>query len=238
MKYLKSLKEELSPDTYLRAAEKLKKIGQNKRHDELLNWSKKIKLDEIIKKVSKFGEFRFILNNTSDQSFEGDFYLSIYFDLENQILSIEDMIDDKYISLKFEIALIPKYSDLNEIQNIMPNIDNCISDIGYIVGSINVDFELIDNNIKFKSMDINDDDYNFYGTLEIGDRRTAGKLKRLLYKALSNKEYYPSFDDNYKSLYDKVNKQLGSYLTTDYNFTPEKLAEFINSISANSLFIK
>ncbi len=246
MKYLKKFNEELNASTYRSAAFKLKKLGEKTgnpnhldRHKELLDWSEKAFDKELLKRweenkkrFSKFGEFKLkITNKETKKSFIGKFYLDISLSKDSFGEDLEDIRHSGEGYIWIPIGLIPIDEETKDhYDSLVPG-----AECTYVGGlSITINFTL-DSKIEFTKYDIENYD-DSYGIINISDRASAGKFKRLLVSIFSDPNLnYPAW--GYDSFYDMMNIGFGSELgPSDYGFQPEQISDFISTISANEMY--
>jgi hypothetical protein len=242
MKYLKSFNERLNPATYSRAAKKLRDKGHAGRADQLVSWGDKIRKDKYIEdwkknieEYSPFGTFKMVIKN-KDKSVEGDFYMQIVFDID----CFEDVYhnrDNNKIFFSFLTNIIPSTDELlkkcKEVSN-----DFFGSYTSYTSYSVFINSELNDSGIiRFTGFEI---DFDGHPTeIFFSDRASAGRFKSLLKRILTRPELnYPSgytTDPNFYSNMQNV-VSIKSGLSSDYGFSLEGLADYINTISVNDMY--
>lgn len=106
MKHLKKF-EELSPDVYLSAADKLIDMGHKKRPDDLKNWG-------LISSVKSIGQYEIVIK-ISGKTIVGDFYIFLEIDkdeLKNQMDNWKFSEYGESICIPFEFGLIPVSDEL------------------------------------------------------------------------------------------------------------------------------
>lgn len=125
MRYLKRYNEELLPSTYTSAATKLKQKGHRRRATEIENWKKeveerekKIKLDQRLNELKKFGSFKlkFAKSKWNPQTksssyevfIEGNFYIEPTFPYDwFQDMMADYENGDHSLSLPIELGVSP-----------------------------------------------------------------------------------------------------------------------------------
>ena len=141
MRYLKKYNEELSPATYLSAANKLVNLGHKRRPEELKKWAEEIRKKNIISEAKKLGHFKFKVRDKIANYYP-------YFDLNKDKLRKQFISYKEYgysFWLPLEMGLIPveeedleiikEYSEYHSydivywVQRIYLNISIPISDI-------------------------------------------------------------------------------------------------------------
>lgn len=250
MKYLKKFNEELKSTTYKSAADKLKykhpvrashlsdfsAIRLKEEEDEKEKIAKEREYkewEENIKKYSPFGTFRFNINTNSGPVFEADFYL-----LVSHWYDDEEISQDSEFWLNLDFQLIPKDIETYE------RVKSCGRwdwQDGYTFhiwrGWVNIKTREYDCEVSSFSTDTAD---NFSGRIEISDRKTALKFKRLMVSIFTTKDY-PDFvgeqNKPYPSLYNKFEATLAeSGISSDFGLEMNHIADCINKISVNSLY--
>jgi len=129
MKYLKRYNEELEPNTYKKAGERLKRMGHAKRGNKLISWGEDVKEREEDRKAkkrreeaSKLGTYKMkiiqrkvtqkisgvpIYNSSEDIRLEGNFFIHFYID-ENNFKESYDMWENgEPFSIPFDFGIIP-----------------------------------------------------------------------------------------------------------------------------------
>lgn len=231
MKYLKSIFEELNPNTYISAAKKLRKINHKQRADELTNWAEISKWKQNIEAFSKFGEIEVLVEGKL-----GRFYVFLTLDilsLEDSLLDVEDT-GSGY--LWFPIGLIPKDNESLEIckQNM---IDSDFYNGFFWSFSLSIDFDLKEE-IKYTDIQFSAYDNSLTGDVKVANRKSANTLKKIIVNAIGNPNYnYPSDYSEYNNMYELLDYKLGASLRfVDYGFTPEDLANYIKKSSVNIFY--
>jgi len=260
MKYLKKFNEELKSTTYKSAADKLS-YRHSARSKALSTFSdvrlkeeqeeeKRIALEnerikkekeykewqDEIERYSPFGLFTFRISPDGGTTFEEDFYLMVthWYD-EGHYGEIEQ---NNQAWLNFDFHLVPK--DIETYNKVRTCADWDWQD-GFRFhiwrGYVNIKTKEYDCEVTYFSTDTAD---NFYGQIEIADRKTALKFKRLMVGIFSNKnypDYVSSYHETYPSLYNAVEATLAeSGISSDFGLEMSHIADVINKISVNSLY--
>lgn len=115
MKHIKTY-EELKPETYLSAADKLSKMGHVKRPEVLKSWGEDIKRKNLIKSINSIGQFEIEIGvgnydsiSYNDTKKTGRFYIYLYLDKEDLNTQISDWkeYDTGSCWLPLDLALVP-----------------------------------------------------------------------------------------------------------------------------------
>jgi len=259
MKYLKKFNEELKSTTYKSAADKLR-YKHSARAKALDNFSnirlkeeeeeaarialerEKIRKEkeykewqEEIKRYSPFGLFTFRIKPDNKDAFEEDFYLMVthYYDKGH-----DEVQQNSETWINFDFHLVPK--DIETYEKVL----NCAEwdwQDGYRFhiwrGWVNIKTREYDCEVNSFTTDTAD---NFAGRIEIADRKTALKFKRLLYSIFTSKEYpdhVSDYHETHPSLYNSVESELAeSGISSDFGLEMSNIADCINKISVNSLY--
>jgi|SaaInlV_165m_DNA_2_1040747.scaffolds.fasta_scaffold33734_2 hypothetical protein len=246
MKYLKRFNEELKPQTYRRAAHKLDKMGHTGRAKELKDWSYKIEDDVNITKwknnleeYSKFGTYKLNIK-TEKGDISGDFFLDIIFDGDSFVDSLYDNEEtsNKSGGIWFFVGIIPTTEELlKECKDKFP--DNDMGN-GFFWGlSVGLDYEIEDDKVNFKKFEIHNYDKHISGDISLGDRGTANRFRNILKKMFTDPSFnYPSGRNDVEYVYQAFEQVILSEagFSSDYGFKLEDVAEFINTISINTLY--
>lgn len=124
MKYLKRFNEELKPETYISAADKLSKFGHKKRPEELRNWATEVKKRETdikrknhLEEAKKLGVFEMYVKSGIN-NFSGNFYIDLMwnndkYELEKRISGFRE--DGGALWLDFDFGLIPADEETNNM---------------------------------------------------------------------------------------------------------------------------
>ena len=259
MKYLKKFNEELKSSTYKSAADKLK-YNHSARSKSLSDFSdvrlkeeqeeeKRIALEnerikkekeykewqDEIKRYSPFGLFTFKIKPDGGSAFEEDFYLMVTHWYDEGFQEIEQ---NSGTYLNFDFHLVPK--DIETYNKVRSCAEWDWQD-GYRFhiwrGWVNITTKEYDCEVNNFVTDTAD---NFDGQIEIADRKTALKFKRLMSGIFSNKDYpdyVASYHETYPSLYNAVEATLAeSGISSDFGLEMSHIADCINKISVNSLY--
>ena len=210
MKYLKRFNEELQPNTYRKAGEKLTKMGHVRRGGELSKWAdeSQIKLDkaaelETYNELSKYPSFEMEIRkdrwNSSTKSrdfakdplIKGNFFLSITFE--------DDMFNDQYrewldnseygFNMLFMLGIFPADDETRiKFKEVEDQLSEEIWNSMY--WTVWFGFKLAENNsheIKVGGVvwDTREND-----TLLFSNRREALKFKRLLSDCFEGKNKF------------------------------------------------
>lgn len=245
MKYLKRFNEELNPMTYRRAAKKLDDIIKStpsmamaidakRRSDDLKKHSldiEKKQYYELWKKQNKyfgeFGEFDFIIDGSNEP-----FYIVLVPEIDSTIESWEDYQDKKSCYLSFAVGLIPV--DDEQYQRLIRRYD---AYNGFIWGFWAViNYDIINSEVQFKGIDL---DIYEIDDIQVGNRKTANKLKKLLIDILSDKEFYPSGHTDVDNMYDKIERDIiqGLNISIDYGIDMDRIKNDISRLNYMNFFI-
>lgn len=251
MKYLKRFNEELKASTYMSAARKLAKIGHTDRAEELKAWAgeterkeEMVKWKDMIQNYSPFGVYKMnIVNPESSEKLTSDFALDVNFDE----LSFEDNFEYekekdpnniKGVSIFFFIGLIPTSEEvLRKCEEVMPDPE---FGNGMFWGmACTIDFKVQNGEVIFDKFKLEDYDENISGNVSFADRASASKFKNLLKSIFTNSELnYPSGYTDAASLYEKLEQVIliRQGFSSDYGFELKNVADFINTISPNTMY--
>jgi hypothetical protein len=238
MKYLKRFNEELNPQTYRKAARKLRKMGHEKRAKDIEDWADLSKWKENIEEYSKFGKFKLNILTEDGQRLNDDFFLCIQIDRDYFGDSIDGIKEDEEGEFLFFIGMIPTNREtIDKCEKTLPDSD--LNNGFYWAMTLMLSFELKDSTIKFINYKLDNYDTGISGDVSFADRASAGRFKTLLKNMFSNKDYnYPSgytdFDNFYDMIYNVFGAEYG--LSSDYGFSPEVITDFINTISPNEMY--
>jgi hypothetical protein len=251
MKYLKKFNEELKPGTYFSAARKLTKLGDPGRAAGLKDWGDKIEMRENLIKwkenlqtYAPFGIFKLnIVNPNNNKKLTGDFALDFNFDpdsfSDNYECEKEENPDNiKGLYINFFLGLIPTSEELlQQCEEVMPAPE--MSNGFYWGMCCSIEFDIINGVINFKELSVGDYDYNLSGKITIADRPSAGRFKMVLKNLFSNPGYnYPSSRTDCTSQWEALERTIlvECGLSSEYGFELEQVANFINTISPNTLY--
>jgi len=251
MKYLKRFNEELRPRTYLSAAKKLKDIGHTDRANTLKDWAEETekredmtKWKERLQEYSPFGTYKVnVVNPESGEKFTADFALDINFDE----LSFEDSFEYEKekdpnnvsgVSIFFFVGLIPTSEEvIRKCEEIMPESE---FGNGMFWGmSCGIDFKVQSGEVILDKFTLDDYDENLSGNVSFADRASANKFRTLLKNIFSNPELnYPSGYTDVEYMYQKLEQVIliQQGFSSDYGFELKNVADFINTISPNTMY--
>jgi len=251
MKYLKRFNEELKPSTYMSAAKKLTAIGHTDRANVLKDWAGETeKREEIVKwkerlqEYSPFGIYKVnVVNPESGEKFTADFALDVNFDE----LSFEDNFEYEKekdpnnvndVSIFFFIGLIPTSEEiLKKCEEVMPEPE--FGNGMYWGMSCGIDFKVQSGEVILEKFALDDYDDNLSGKISFADRASANKFRTLLKNIFSNPELnYPSGYTDVDYMYQKLEQVIliQQGFSSDYGFELKNVAEFINTISPNTMY--
>jgi hypothetical protein len=208
-----TIKEELSPSTYLSAAEKLKKLGHKKRPESLTLWSEEIKKRErdakiarTISEAKKLGIYNF---NFVD--FSADCYLFLTF----ADYDFPEMMDEynsgsrNNIWLRFMMSFIP--ADEESFEKMMKKFKN-------YQNAQDGKFHLQDIVVNLTEGTDPDDDLKPSGSLYFEDfdftnfkltsRRDAVKFKKMIIDLFETKIIFNDTPSNPGGLIEKVREEI------------------------------
>ena len=252
MKYLKRFNEELKSSTYMNASRKLDKIGHKERAKEIKDYVGTIEAKESmenwkknIQEFSKYGKFRISLKDKNGSDFiTDDFYLN-FVSCPDVFL---DSLDDGHGNMNSEgsflflVGLIPIGKEcLKRCQGAehdgkkVFNSDE-FSNGFYFGMSVYINYEIKNDVVVLLSLNI--DEYDYYKPF-LADRRTAVQFKNLLKNIFSNPDLnYPSGYTDITNIYKKLEATICSQagFSSDYGFSLEQVAQFIDKIPINSLY--
>ena len=250
MKYLKKFNEELKPGTYFSAARKLAKIDAG-RSAKLKEWGQKMETREELQKWkeslqvhSPFGIFKITVKNPkTGKNFTADFAIDLNFDE----LAFEDSYEYEKeksegdildLNIPFFIGIIPTSEEtMNLCNEIMPEAE---FGNGFYWGMcLSLGFDIIGGKVQFKKFELDSYDSGLSGEVSLADRASAGKFKTLLVNIFSNPNFnYPSGYTDAASIYEKLEQVIliRQSFSSDWGFALEHVAEFIKTISPNTLY--
>lgn len=245
MKHLKKFNEELKPKTYRSAARKLDKMGHSGRANDLKDWAKKkddevnyIKWQKNLEEYGKFGTYNLNIK-TKVGDIKGGFHLDFYFDGDCFMDCIyDDGDDDKKGDIYFMVGMIPTTEELvNECISKLPDPD--MGNGFFWALSVGIKFEIINNKVELKELNIHNYDENVSGNISLADRGSAGRFRNLLKKMFSDSSLnYPSGRNDVDYLYQALEQVILSEagFSSDYGFRLEDVSTFLNTISPNTLY--
>lgn len=250
MKYLKQY-EELSPEIYKRAANKLKNYGHNRRSDSLMQHYNsvlpiKIKNEwqELLSNYSKFGKLKieFQHNGLEPHLLECNFRLNFDWKTYNLDIVIPEILEDLangVINLAIDVNIIPsKEEDFELLQNLF-HYDMPVAEyklFSFVVRIIinNDDWVVSDFYLKNTTV-AKPNDF----TYKIVDRGSAGRLASLFKKAYDRDCEYPSGNQYNETLYDEINRIvfIEPGLSSETGISIEDVKKYIhNYLNPNDLF--
>lgn len=262
MKWIKTY-EELKPETYASAADKLSKMGHKKRPEELINWSNQVKARNIIQSIKTIGEFEIELGegNYGSVSYNknkkiGRYYIYLGLDKDDLEHNTEDNKETGKAWIPLDIALVPiddnSKTILDNLNGIYYNDKMYVYFVSRIWLNLSkgynevTDAELHNFGIK-KPINVEDLKGDIYptGAIEIDtthdvefnlkDRYNANKFKKALCDIFSGVIDYRSTHDNPGGLRDEV----FDVLSDDYRLDIGQLFRFadsLNNIRVNQLY--
>jgi len=255
MKYMKTY-EELNPETYLSAADKLSKLGHVKRPENLKNWANDAKRKNLINSLKSIGQFDIEIGdgsydsmNYNDTKEVGKFYIYLYLDKDDLETQIQDWKEDgERCWLPLDLGLLPVDQ---ESENILKRFSGVYynTKIGvYFVNRIWInitqpyrtitDSQLYEFGVKkpidvedlkgqiFPSGDISISDDTHEVTTTFINRANALKFKRALVNIFEGDVDYLSTTENPGGLEEEIT----DIFYDKYLFTTEEILRFINSI--------
>lgn len=257
MKHIKKFNE-LKSTTYYSAADKLSNIGHNKRSSKLNNYANDIELIELeekerikkekeiesqnrkykewqenIKKFSPFGLFKIKIDELVQ-----DYYLVI--DYCSDMFLDNDFMENSRIYMHFPICIIPPDIDTyNKLKELDYEFDNK-TDYIHSIFKVNVIIELNQYDsevIKFELCD--SENVDNVEKIDIADRRSAYKFKKLFKSFFTSKEYPTNgfWSTKYKSLYNQIDLSLAeSGVSSEFGLSMDDIVTCIDKTSINSLY--
>lgn len=232
MKHIKKFNEELDFSTYLNASHKLKKLGHKDRASALTDWAIKQEWVRVREQYLPFGKFKINLHNKETNKTITDYFeLVIQFDNMSFEDSFEYSIEagETEFTMCFFIGLIPdKKETIDKCDKL---IDDFEMDNGFHWGGIALfDMELKDLRLKITKFYI--ENYN-YSDFSFADRSSANNFKNIIIKLFSDPTFnYPFNDYNYL----ESELLVSNSLSVDYGFKLEDVADFMKTISPNTLY--
>jgi len=242
MKFIKKFNEELDTSTYRNAARKLTKMGHIDRAKKLKDWSEIIsnrndmdKWDKNIQESSKFGTFKVKINDgKGNHLFTDDFYLDITFDDFGFSESLSVPGNNTFCLF---VGLIPTNEEtIKKFTETFPSTD---FDNGFFWGMvILINFDVTDS-VKITDLEISEYDQSISGKPIMADRKSAVQLKNLLKNMFGNPDFnYPSGMTDVDYIYEFLEKSIciENGFSSNYGFSLDDVAKFIDKISPNELF--
>jgi hypothetical protein len=251
MRYLKTY-EELKPETYLSAADKLSKLGHVKRPEVLKSWGQK----NLIKSIDSIGQFEIEIGignydsiSYNDTKKTGQFYIYLSLDKEDLHTQISNWkeYDAGSCWLPLDLALVPVNQESEQVVKSFNTI-YFNEKIGVYFASriwLNLttpystvtDSQLYEFGIK-KPINVEDlkDQIFPSGKLSISDshevelifkdRKNAIKFRKALIDIFDSNVDYRTTSENPGGLKDEIMDELYD----EYELTTSELIRFINSI--------
>ena len=240
MKHLKRFNEELSPNTYRRAARKI--TNDPIRVTALRDWADEVenkgniqKWKSNIQEFSPFGIFKMnIVSPSGDDNLTTDFALDLTFDADSFSDSYEEGEDG---SFSFFGGIIP----LNDLDKKRCDDVLAVDDFGngfYWALWVGVSYIIENGMVIIKNFELSNYDSGF-GDISFADRTSANKFKNLMIKIFSDRGLnYPSGYTDADTIFDKLEQTIlmENSMSSDYGFKLEDVAEFIKTISPNTLY--
>lgn len=264
MKYIKTY-EELKPETYASAADKLSKMGHKKRPEELINWSNQVKLKNVIQSVKTIGEFEIELGEGSYSSIHynenkkiGKYYIYLSLDKDALQYNIQDYRESlsSVAWIPLDIALVPiddnSKTILDGFNNVYYNNRMGIYYVSRIWLNLSKDYKEVTDNELYqfgikKPINVEDLKNEVFptGLIEIDmthdvefnfkDRHNANKFKKAIYDIFSGKIDYRMTSDNPGGLRDEVFDELSDEYGLDIGQL-FRFTESLKKIRLNSLY--
>lgn len=242
MKYLKKFNEELNSQTYLRAANKLKKFGNKTsldRAEKLKDWASQterkeymVKWKENVEKLSKFGIIKGIVKGEQ---------ISFYYDFSFDSLNFEDTFQSvkennpENFSAHIPLTLWLTPTTEEGVEKCLESIpDDYFSNGQLQAFYIAFDFSVVNDKVEFT-------DFSFYPEDEVLVSMTsnaASKILLMLSKLFSDKNLnYPSSHNGYDSEYEHMNATIcmENGMSVDYGFELNDVSDYIKTIPKQKL---
>ncbi len=242
MKFIKKFNEELDPRIYRNAARKLTKMGHLDRAKKLKDWSVVVdnrvnmaRWNKNIEENSKFGKFKVKINDgKGNHLLTDDFYLDITFD---DFAFSESLVVPGNNTFCLFVGLIPTNEEtIKKFSEIFPSAD---FDNGFFWGMvILINFDVTDS-VKIIDLEISEYDQSIAGKPIMADRKSAVQLKNLLKNMFGNPDFnYPSGMTDVDYIYEFLEKSIciENGFSSNYGFSLDDVAKFIDKISPNELF--
>lgn len=245
MRKINKYNEELDPQTYRNAANRLRKRGHVRRVKDLESWSMESSKRDLINGVSSIGTFEIEIKSSrggGKREYTGEFYLDIHIDtklLINQFKNFQNDDDVKTAHLKLDIFIIPTSDDYyDKMNNGMIKEGGIKLSIVYLSFGEKVDGsfypKIIDNDIlrticNFEN-ELGSSSYNFV------DRRNANKFRKALIDIFSGDVVYKKTNDYPMGL----KQELFDILLAENDFMEiEPFEDWVNNLkrmNINSLY--
>lgn len=246
MKHLKKFNEELKSETYLSAAQKLRKKGHLQRSKSLELHSTHMKWKKMKEYFERWGTPELYYKNIVDRTIETKFYIGIDWEYERTLDSITSAIDgDDHLSLYFSMMAIP--IDPESVESGREGIsdrNDFFKSNGFYVGQhISINYDFIGGELKFKGIDLKES-HNISLS-----RRAAVILKKQLLACFEEGGDYPSdyhyskedyqYSSPNKIMHDVIRDELNELdFTLEFNYTMEDIYNDIKNFSINDLYKK
>lgn len=249
MKYLKKFNEELESETYLSAAEKLRKKGHLQRGRSLELHSTHMKWKKMKEYFERWGACELYYKNIYDKNIGSNFYIGIDWEDESTLDSIASAIDghdDGHISLYFYMMVIPAVSDSGRwcgLEGISDRNDFFKSN-GFYGQEISINYDFISGELKFKGIDLKESNNRISLS-----RRAAVILKKQLLACFEeggdyNTDYHYSKEGSTSKpneiMHDVIRDRLNDELdfSLEFNYTMKDIYNDIKNYSINDLYKK
>lgn len=238
MKYLKRFNEELSSNTYMSAARKLKKIGNKSsldRAETLKSWAgetkKKEEHSDWLKGVEEYSKFGTPVKAKLESGKNLGFYIDVSFDPMSFADTLECELDNNPDnvsgSIPFYVRLVPAtQKDFDESTN---ELGFDYFGTGFQAYYINVDYTIINDVVTLTNFELYQEEEVMITLSPIG----ASRLKDLLIKILSDRTLnYPSSDTRYENEYETLNATIimEAGFSSTYGFELQDIADYIATI--------
>ena len=251
MKYIKLFNEELKSDTYFSAAKRLKSRhpGRSKKLDdhgdeirrkeeeEEKRKSEEELREKWLKNIEKYSPFGII-----DYKFEpsGEEYGGIIecypiITFYNDGFLGNNFDFDETVTLQLDVILIPANEEaLEHMEGIEDHIDDFYNKYMISFSRVYISIDLYNDsfgNLEFNIYETDD----FYGSIEIADRKSAVRFKNILKSIFINKTY-PDFS-KFDSVYSRIQASLAETgISSDFGLASNDIYKLINNLSVNDLY--
>jgi hypothetical protein len=242
MKYLKKFNEELNSQTYLRAANKLKKFGNKTsldRAEKLKDWASQterkeymVKWKKNVDRLSKFGIIKGIVKGEQ---------ISFYYDFSFDSLNFEDTLEiekennPENFSAHIPLTLWLTPTTEEDVEKCLESIpDDYFSNGQLQAFYIAIDFSVVNNAVEFTG-------FSFYPEDEVLVSMTsnaASKILLMLSKLFTDRNLnYPSSDTRYNTEYEHLNAVIcmENGLSVDYGFELSDVSDYIKTVPKQKL---
>lgn len=264
MKYIKTF-EELKPDVYKKAGEKLKKMNHTDRGDNLIKYGLSKNHEKALSVASdmrdlyakyNLGKIGIHIDWFGDKEdgwdFEGD---DKNFDWSFRMLDdITGEEWDKYCDvnlIRCFVSVIPSDEMINYVFNeyerdqredhegAVEFIQDEFVNAPMAVMMIDMSFRSeLDSKLELVNIAVSD--WGEFDNVKFYDRRSANKLKTLMYKIFSNEIDYPAGthgDFRNKPMYEEIEEMFSELdLLTEYNTEVKDIADQIKAFPTNKLY--